>query len=93
MRRAKDKNRRIKLWFLNMKVSLPWHDEKVPELIEQGWRPYKVSADIAYMQRKIQGEKVSVSMTGKGYFSYPNGTFYGRVAYDDPIIAELGLIK
>jgi hypothetical protein len=92
MRRAKDPYRKITLYKLDQsKTILLTETEIIDELLADGWNYELTDEDREY--NKLQGYKsASEKMKGKGNFMYPDGTFYGKIPLNDPIIDELGLV-
>ncbi len=91
MKRSKDHSRLISLWFLNIETRVPMTSDKYAILLEQGWLPYKTPEAYEYGMI-IFSEKVSAKLKGTMRYMTPDGVFFGRLSFDDPRIAELGLL-
>jgi hypothetical protein len=91
MKRSKDHSRRITLWFLNIKRSVVARSVECVEMLEQGWLPYRTTEAYDY-GRESQAAKTSGKLTGTMRYMTLDGTFFGRLSFDDPRISELGLV-
>lgn len=92
MRRAKDDHRKITLHFMTHERTLYITDPEFAILIDYGWTPY------TQQERHIESELTRrtahrKATLGKFQFSLPDGTFYGFLDNNDPLIKELSLIK
>ena len=91
MKRSKDHSRRVAMWFLNIKRTVVANSIEHVEMIDQGWLPFKTSESYDY-GRELQAAKSSGKLSGTMRYMTPDGVFFGRLSFDDPRIAELGLI-
>lgn len=91
MKRSKDHSRRVAMWFLNIKRTVVANSIEHVEMIDQGWLPFKTSESYEY-GRELQAAKSSGKLSGTMRYMTPDGVFFGRLSFDDPRIAELGLI-
>ncbi len=93
LRNCNRKTAKVALYFLDSKIKIRYNAE--PELyaslIDQGWLPFINEGDMAYIRHK-QGEKCSKKLAGTTRYCYPDGTYYGRIKKDDPLIETLGLV-
>ena len=90
MRSAKYPKKRVWLYFLDMMIRVSLFSEQFSLLIEQGWVTHRLEEDYAYI-KQLQYEKNSASLKGRADYMYADGTYYGKIRNDDPIIEELGL--
>jgi hypothetical protein len=60
-------------------------------MLEQGWLPYRTTEAYDY-GRESQAAKTSGKLTGTMRYMTLDGTFFGRLSFDDPRISELGLV-
>jgi hypothetical protein len=88
---AKLKYRTIKLYFLNIIVKVKLFSEEYDEYIAQGWVTKRTQIDWEYIKEQ-QYLKSSESLSGRSDYMYPDGTYYGRLYLDDPVIQEYGLV-
>ena len=89
LRRSKDHNRVITMYFLGMRTSV-----KVREMqmyLDQGWTTSRTDAD--KKEGRLSGSPAKTEkMKGRSKWAYPDGTYFDFIHKDDPRIQELGLI-
>ena len=91
MRRAKDDYRKITLYFMTYERTLNLTDPEFATLIDYGWTPYMQQE--RYEQKKeLAKQGAQKAMTGKNRFYHRDGTYYGMLSNDDPLVAELDLV-
>jgi hypothetical protein len=91
MSRAKFLNKKIKLYFLNCKISVKLFSDEFHNYISQGWSTTKTEDDKKYIS-VLQSEKVSKKLTGKVNYMTPDGIYFGKLLRTDPLIKELNLL-
>jgi hypothetical protein len=87
--KRKDYMKKIKLYFLDNIIKVL--ESEYEEYIAQGWLPYLTPDDKEFAY-SIKYSKSSNSLKGRSDYMLPDGTYYGKLYKDDPIIAELGLV-
>ncbi len=91
MRDAKDKSRVATMNFLGFKTTVKLLSDEFSEYLAQGWTVGLSVEDREYNKGLKYGELSSITKNKVDYM-YPDGTYYGKLYKDDPIISEIGLV-
>ena len=91
MRRAKDSYRKVRLFKLDKRKNILLSNvDAIEKLLVDGWNYELTDEDKNYIKEQ-SNLKTSIAMTGRTDYRYPDGTFYGKLLHDNPIIKELNL--
>lgn len=91
MRKMKDPYRKIKLYFLDNSINVLCNQEEYEDYLSQGWLPYYHPNDREFTKTN-KYEAVSEKLKGRADYMTLDGTYYGKLEIDDPVIEELGLV-
>lgn len=91
MSASKLKYKKIILYCLNAKTKISAFDDNLNEYLAQGWLPFLAGED-RELRKLVANKKVSNKTKGNCRFMYQDGTYYGVIKTDDPIIQELNLV-
>lgn len=91
MRKKKDPYRKIKLYFLDNSINVLCNQEEYEEYLAQGWLPYYNQSDREFTKNNHYAA-VSGKLKGRADYMTLDGTYYGKLEIEDPIIEELGLV-
>lgn len=81
--------KKIKLYFLDNIIKVL--ETEYEDYISQGWLPYLTPEDKEFAY-SLKYSKSSNSLKGRSDYMLPDGTYYGKLYKDDPIINQLGLV-
>lgn len=88
---SKLKYKKIILYCLNAKTKISAFDDNLNEYLAQGWLPFLAGED-RELRKLVANKKASDKTKGNCRFMYQDGTYYGVIKTDDPIIQELNLV-
>lgn len=91
LRRSKDANRKITLHFMMFERSVNINSDEMSILIDYGWTPY-MQSERYELKKESAKQGVKKAITGKNRFYHKDGTYYGMLINDDPLIEELDLV-
>lgn len=91
MRRSKDHARKITLHFMTLERVVNINDPDFVPMLDQGWLPY-IQQERLEAGKDTRREGVRKTICGRNRYYNRDGTFWGMLANDDPLVAELDLI-
>lgn len=91
MRRAKDDYRKITLHFMTYERTLYLTDPEFAVLIDYGWTPY-MQQERYELKKESAKQGAQKALFGKNRFYHRDGTYYGMLANNDLLVAELDLV-
>lgn len=89
--KRKNPERTIKMFFLNYKRKVKINTPEFDEHLAQGWTTKLTKEDKVYV-RSLRDKAVGKAQLNRKLYAYPDGTFYGKLNKDDPVIKEKYLI-
>lgn len=90
MRDAKNASRVAVMNFLGFKTKVKLLSDEFSEYLAQGWTVGLTEQDREY-NKSVKYSELSEATRNKADYMYPDGTYYGKLYKDDPIIADYNL--
>lgn len=89
MSSSKEVYKKVTLYSNSDKVKVLINSNEYLSLIDKGYSTDKTN--YIKFTKEQTNKKVSQKLKGKCNFHYPDGTYYGRLPVDSPLVKELGL--